>query len=777
MFNIGDFVIGNESNPYLITNKRTLCIVAYVNNEVAKDIGVITLEGSGACHSDLSIDFNNFDYTRDNRNYYRVESQYFEPITLSEWEELKAIYSISFRINRNSDYDRILAHFNIKKEEVLMEQPAVVAEPIITLEGNDYKFTKEQEDYVLPQFKKLLDEFQHVNSKKGIRTIWETYKSQKTGLASLLSKHPNWDDKAMAIVLENSFTRTRDQKVVRDFYNWCHKQLRNWIKEREYKYACCTIHELERSKDRLRSIKNKMYTLRTLYHDWDYSYNSVTFNGMTYEEICEEYERISEWANIAESKAKYVENDIYLSPEDYAKWSGAYSFLDLIYNYQNHIADAKFAEKANSCANPFNFEKNGRIITLGAVAGQKVSRIVNKFLKNFDFDKIVDNQIESWYDDSGNRHERTKDYGWNKKFAEYTDAINPLEIKRKTVISINPIDYLTMSFGNGWASCHTIDKDNTRDADGNYSGCYCSGTLSYMLDNCTVIMYTIKDGYKGTDYCLQDKVNRCNIHIGEDKFIQGRVYPDGRDADCETSIAGQLRAIMQKVLAECVGASNLWTLKKGTSACCAVVAEGNGSTNYKDWRHYSDCNLSLLKRTNVKPNITPIVIGHAPICPCCGEEHNEEGWLTCDDCREEYDSRRTCPNCGETFNIEDDRAVYDEDNNRWYCCSECAERDDVFYCENVNEWHSDWVYTDNHTGDNFYDYWGENCIHIEDEYHYENEENANSDGWVQVDGEWFREDSEDIIVCPHCGEYTLAIREECIACGAIINNEELDEAV
>lgn len=776
MFNVGDLVICNQ-HKYVFTNEHTLCIVAYVDEENER-IGVLTLEGKGADSSASRIQWDRFNYFHDCGSYYLVEAKYFDKISFTEWEDFKNAFPYeSWTTRRNPNYNEILEHFEINKEEMQMEQTAVVTEPVITLKGTDYKFTKEQEEYVLPLFKKLLDEFKHVNSTSGIKTIWEKYKPQNTGLASLLSKHSNWDDKAMAIILDSSFVRERDQKTVREFYYWCHNQLRNWVIKREFKFACCTLTELQTSKSKLYSIQSKMHSLMELNHDWDAYYNHVTFNGMTYEEIGEEYSRICDLVTAAEKKAKYIHEGIYVSLDVYDKWKAAYDFLDLFYNYTNHIADEKFAKKVNELAKPFDFEKNGKTITFGAVAGQKVSRIVNKFLKNYGFDKIKDEKIESWYDENGNRHTRTKDYGWNTQYSKYTNAINPLEIKRKTIISINPIDYLTMSFGNGWASCQTIDKGDTRNSEGNYSGCYCSGTLSYMLDNCTVIMYTIKDDYKGTDYCLQDKVNRCNFHIGEDKFIQGRVYPDGRDAGCETSMAGQLRAIMQKVLAECAGENNLWTLKKGTTPCCRVAEEGVNSTNYKDWYHYSDCNLSLLKRTGVKPNTTKIVIGHAPICPCCGKEHYREQWLACDECREEYDTYRTCPNCGEEFDIEDENAVFDEDTERWYCCAECAENSDVQYCENVDEWHSDWLYTDNYTGEYFYDSWGENCIHIEEEFHYVDEESANNDGWIEIDGEWHRRDDEDVIECPHCGAYTLASHEECLACGAIIHDEELDEAV
>ena len=773
MFNVGDLVISNQ-HKYVYTNEYTLCIVAYVDEENEK-IGVFTLEGKGADSHASRIQWDSFNYFHDDcGSYYVVGAKYFDKTSFTEWEDFKNSFpDESWTTRRNPNYDEILKHFEINKEKMQMEQTAVVAEPAITLKGTDYKFTKEQEEYVLPLFKKLLDEFKHVNSTSGIKTIWEKYKPQNTGLASFLSKHPNWDDKAMAIILDSSFVRERDQAAVREFYYWCHNRLKEWLKEREFKFACCTVHELETSKSKLYSIQTKMLSLMELNHDWDAYYNHVTFNGMTYEEICEEYSRINDLVNAAEMRTKYAEDGIYVSLDVYNKWKKAYEFIDLLYEYTNHIADEKFAKKVNELAKPFDFEKNGKTITFGAVAGQKVSRIVNKFLKNYGFDKIKDERIESWYDDSGNRHTRTKDYGWNTQYSKYTDAINPLEIKRKTIISINPIDYLTMSFGNGWASCHTIDKGDTRNAEGNYSGCYCSGTLSYMLDNCTVIMYTIKDDYKGTDYCLQDKVNRCNFHIGEDKFIQGRVYPDGRDADCETSMAGQLRAIMQKVLAECAGENNLWTLKKGTTPCCRVAEEGVNSTNYRDWHHYSDCNLSLLKRTGIEPNTTKIVIGHAPICPHCGKEHCREQWLACDECRE----YRICPNCGEEFDINDSDAVFDEDTERWFCCAECAENSDVYYCENVNEWHSDWVFTDDYTGEYFYDSWADNCIHIEGEFHYLDEESANNDDWVEIDGEWHRRDDEDVIECPHCGAYTLASHEECLACGAIIHDEELDEAV
>ena len=33
-------------------------------------------------------------------------------------------------------------------------------------------------------------------------------------------------------------------------------------------------------------------------------------------------------------------------------------------------------------------------------------------------------------------------------------------------------------------------------------------------------------------------------------------------------------------------------------------------------------------------------------------------------------------------------------------------------------------------------------------------------------------DDYNVITCPHCGAYTLADREECLECGAIIEDED-----
>lgn len=787
MFNVGDLIIGNERNEYGITNRRNLCIVGYVDRFKHDDINVFVLEEDNGIRTREIRNINDFNFSCSDtgKRYFAVQSQYFRLITMEEWNSFKekreeegACYT------KNINYDVLLDYFKVGSGATVLTKPAI--EPAINLKGT-YNFTKEQEEYVLSTMSELLTKYHHANSEKGLKAIWETYKRNKAPIASILSNHPNWDEKVMGIVLENSYSRARDSQTVKNVCKWFRTQIKKWAMKPEYEYKinCCTYAEIYDAKTRLSRIVDYMCGLREVNTNYGEHPHHITFDGMTYEEVVKEYERICELYNLACTHAHYIgclnHKDFFVNDDMYMKYMSGIAFLEMVASYEGYIADEEFAEKANKCAKPFDFEKNGKIIGLKAVKGQKISRIVGKFMKYYELDKIVDKRTETWTSENGERHTRIKDYGWNGKIAEFGDAINPLDVKRWTIISVNPIDYLTMSFGNSWASCQTIDKLNERNTDSehNYSGMYCSGTLSYMLDGATVIMYTVDEKYKGKEFCLEDKMNRCNFHIGEDKFIQGRVYPDGRDSDGETSIASQLRTIIQKVLAECVNETNLWKLFKGTNNCDRYAISADGATNYKDWTHYKDCTVSLLKREGYVENREPVIIGHAPICTYCGDRHSRDDYLACYDCaskiNNDEDGCVECANCGSLIDLDDGNYIYDEDTERYYCDAECAENDGCYYCDNVSEWHSENVYFDDYTENYFYDCWGTG-VHFTDrqgiEFNYYDNENAYNDGWIEINDEWYREDDDEVIICPHCGAYTLADREVCLECGATIEDEE-----
>ena len=279
---------------------------------------------------------------------------------------------------------------------------------------------------------------------------------------------------------------------------------------------------------------------------------------------------------------------------------------------------------------------------LHAHKGQKMSRVVNKLLTYVGFNKLPD---------------------YNREFAKYADALNPLQITRHTVLSVNPLDYLTMSFGNSWASCHTIDKENKRNMPNSYEGMYSSGTVSYMLDKPSMVFYTVDASYNGNDFWNEPKINRQMFHWGEEKLVQGRLYPQDNDGD--NSVYTPYREIVQNIMSELFEFPNLWTVAKGTSAAGRYVC--SYGTHYRDYDNYDNCTLSRIKGSE---NEKYINVGHDPICIKCGNEHDIQENISC--CARKV----TCAECG--CEIDEDEARYIDGE---YYCDDCS-----FWCDCCDEY-------------------------------------------------------------------------------------------
>jgi len=307
----------------------------------------------------------------------------------------------------------------------------------------------------------------------------------------------------------------------------------------------------------------------------------------------------------------------------------------------------------------------------GIQEGQKISRLFQKICKLVNMHKHVDIRDTTFIRQDGEVVERKKDFGWNYQYAKLCDAINPLVIKGTAVISVNPYDFWTMSFGKGWASCHTIDKENRRNNNHNYSGCYCGGTESYMLDDSSVIFYFLEGNFTGDHPEYEDKYKRCVFYLGEDKIIQSRLYPDGRDGGDE-SIAGDARRIMQKVISDIFNVPNYWDVKHGIEAACDVI--WSHGPHYRDYEHYSDVNVSFMKRIDGYKNENAIDVGRKIICPNCGKEHYSEENIFCGKCLSETVE---CAECG---NDVDEEYAYLIGGQ--YYCSNCVE-----YCNGCHEYH------------------------------------------------------------------------------------------
>jgi hypothetical protein len=217
----------------------------------------------------------------------------------------------------------------------------------------------------------------------------------------------------------------------------------------------------------------------------------------------------------------------------------------------------------------------------------------------------------------------TKAEPYNKLFASYADMVSDLKRELTYVISLNPYDYLTMSFGNSWASCHTIDKTNRRGMDNAYSGAYCGGCLSYMLDSTSFITFTVE---KGADVQTSGKIFRNMFHYGNNVLVQGRVYPQSNDGG--TDLYQAFREIVQAEMATMLDlTSNEWTHLCGYDSMGSYV--NTSGVHYPDYRRYNGCNASY---PSERRRSGAVRIGHNGICPYCGEEYSKDRLLSHDSC-------------------------------------------------------------------------------------------------------------------------------------------------
>lgn len=203
-------------------------------------------------------------------------------------------------------------------------------------------------------------------------------------------------------------------------------------------------------------------------------------------------------------------------------------------------------------------------------------------------------------------------------------------IKLTYVISVNPIDYLKMSIaGNYFTSCHNIR-----------GGGWASGTISYMLDDVTLITYGLMPGSTITDPEtgeivtekerpeLFTKMYRNVIHWDKNhRLIQSRMYPQGKEGCVDLYKAFRLAA------QEKISGANGWNPERWTNRkrkYMPFTHKGEGCTNYPDWSYENyGGNLSTPNRPDEEYSHEPIYIGAAPTCIICGEHHNRTNRLYC----------------------------------------------------------------------------------------------------------------------------------------------------
>ena len=228
-------------------------------------------------------------------------------------------------------------------------------------------------------------------------------------------------------------------------------------------------------------------------------------------------------------------------------------------------------------------------------AGTKTSRAFNKVCTYYGVDKL---------------HPETVDgktvYPYNKVFAEYADMVSDLKRKMQFIISLNPLDYLTMSNGVNWKSCHNI-----------LDGCYKAGTISYMLDATSIITFVVQE--INNDIHKIPKVYRQMYHYKNNLFVQSRLYPQGNDG--ATDLYEKFRGFMIKEFSNLLVANGKWTYINGCNYCTIHI--NSVGKHYRDYNH--NMNVGIFYPTSKESDIQylKMTVGHETICVNCGRTFDD----------------------------------------------------------------------------------------------------------------------------------------------------------
>lgn len=296
--------------------------------------------------------------------------------------------------------------------------------------------------------------------------------------------------------------------------------------------------------------------------------------------------------------------------------------------------------------------------------GLRVSRALDRLFKAYGIDK--------WEN-------------YDKNFAQLADCVNPLNIDRTTALSLHPCDYLLMSHGTGWDSCHRINMKY------DHRGEWVGGVWSYMFDDLSTILYTTEQ--PNGPIWNREKVNRMVCCFSGDEILFSRLYPQVNEFNSD--LRGTFRKVVQEIYSECMDMPNLWQppIHAAKSGWCC---NGEGHMNYEDYTvHDWLTELSVAK--GHEPHY--MYIGTYGICPVSGNEYDEHESITSENAHCSHCGRRireghtyywegdeycescynelfaTCVRCGTVHRVED---MFDTEDG--WVCRECLNDEGYVEC-------------------------------------------------------------------------------------------------
>ena len=253
---------------------------------------------------------------------------------------------------------------------------------------------------------------------------------------------------------------------------------------------------------------------------------------------------------------------------------------------------------------------------------------------------------------------------------------NELQIqysKRKPVnntgnfkMSIHGMDFITMSENNyDWHSCMALDGE------------YAAGTLSYMCDNCSVVLYL--DGSRGD----LRKLPCCNEPWNDKKWRMmayvdlenNRIYLGGKQYPYKNSMLEDMA--IEKLKEVFLPNASLVDYSDKSKDKPFHPYYDNVGNHYNDFCLNSERNDAkiLYDANSIVPFAKKFIIGSDVPCFCCGSNPIQVAgdWL-CYECGDYHE----CIRCGEWFGPDDFWSDHD-------MCSWCVD-ESLIYCDCCNEY-------------------------------------------------------------------------------------------
>lgn len=347
------------------------------------------------------------------------------------------------------------------------------------------------------------------------------------------------------------------------------------------------------------------------------------------------------------------------------------TFLSDVYIYSTYVGDLKefLSEQGMEAFFKNQVLKDYKLDEREIRKGMKISRSMKYFIK----DKNILEKIQN----------------------RYSMILQDLTIKGKLVLSIHPLDYLSISETNyKWHSCHSLDGE------------YASGNLNYMTDSCTIVAYLASDeetvlrNFSTVNW--NSKKWRMLFYLDKDYnlIVGSKNYPFKSEALTEKSFNALKDLIKDKQWEEREIIYNKAEAK-------SIISDA------KDTVHFNDCLLSSTYRgwycksteyTNETIEIGApfrclqcddevVTIGGSDFrcsscsgiveCSCCGCAVDETEIVYCNDipyCEDcAWDVLCYCEGCNQYFEPDGGEIEWFENLEAYYCndCAESLEPDEL----------------------------------------------------------------------------------------------------